>query len=99
MCRVLSLVVAAVGLVVLAPASYAFEAVQSGSVDTMSQSRLADPDDLMQNMQDAQTSGTITLPGGSGALHFNSDANAPGGANSPFLPPVVGSAVIPSQLH
>jgi hypothetical protein len=98
--RTLSLVVATVGLVALAPASYAFQTMQSGAIDTMSsQSRLADPDDLMQGMQDAQTSGTMTLPGGAGSLQFNSNANAPGGANSPFLPPVVGTAIVPSLQH
>jgi len=59
--------------------------------------RVADPDDLMQSMQDQQSSGAVSLPGGSGTLHFNNGANAPGGVNSPFLPQNMGSAIVPSQ--
>lgn len=97
MYRALGLAVAAVGLVAFAPASHAFETVQSNAASTTTQSRLADPDDLMQSMQDEQSSGTVTLPGGSGALHFNTGADAPGGSNSPFLSPQTGSAYVPSQ--
>lgn len=98
MCRTLGLAAALVGLVALAMPSQAFTTSQSGAVNTASQSRVADPDDLMQNMLDEQSSGTVTLPGGSGALHFNGGANAPGGANSPFLPsPNPGPTGIPAQ--
>jgi hypothetical protein len=94
--RTFGFIAAALSLVAFAPSSHAFQSAPSNALDTMSAARLADPDDLLQSMDNEQSGGTVALPGGSGSLQLNSGANAPGGANSPFLPRA-GSAIVPSQ--
>lgn len=95
--RMLGLV-AVLGLVALAPAAHAFTTVQPSGVNTSNGARLADPDDLMQQMQDERQGGTVSLPGGSGSLQFQGSSSSIGGVDSKFVPEP-GSAYVPSMQH
>lgn len=92
----LGVAAALVGLVAFMPQSHAFTTVQGSDVPAASQARVADPDDLMQNMQDEQSSGVVSLPGGSGTLRFDGGSAAAGGASSRFVQEP-GSELVPAQ--
>jgi hypothetical protein len=94
------LAVAASTVLVGAPLAQAFQQVESSSVPAANAARVADPDDIMQNMDnEASGNGSAVTPFGN-ALHFGTsttDGNS-GAGNSPFLESPA-SRTIPSQAH
>jgi hypothetical protein len=96
----LVLAFAASTLLVGAPLAQAFQQVESSSVPAANAARVADPDDIMENM-DNEASGNgsvVTLLGNS--FHFGTSTTDGGSSsgNSPFLESAA-SRTVPSQAH
>jgi hypothetical protein len=93
--------IAASTILVGAPLAQAFQQVESSSVPAVNAARVADPDDIMQSM-DNQASGntTTTVAPFGNTLHFGTSTTDTGSSagNSPFLESPA-SRTVPSQAH
>jgi len=92
--------VAASTILVGAPLAQAFQQVESSSVPAVNAARVADPDDIMNNMDnEASGNGSAVTPFGN-SLHFGTsttDGSSSGGG-SPFLESPA-SRTVPSQAR
>jgi hypothetical protein len=94
------LAVAASTILVGAPLAQAFQQVESSSVPAVNAARVADPDDIMENMDNqASGNGSVVTPFGN-SLHFGTLSTNSGSSegNSPFLESPA-SRTVPSQAR
>ena len=87
------------GLFAGAPSAFAFTTQSSASIDTMTSARVADPEDLMENMASQQSGAgpaTVLHLGGSNLTVGGSSSSSETGANSRFLVSPA-AATVPSQ--
>ncbi|HTU54942.1 MAG TPA: hypothetical protein VMF62_13320 [Acetobacteraceae bacterium] len=94
------LAVVASTILVGAPLAQAFQQVESSSVPAVNAARVADPDDIMENMDNqASGSGSVVTPFGN-SLHFGTSSTNSGSSdgNSPFLESPA-SRTVPSQAR
>ena len=92
--------IAASTILVGAPVAQAFQQVESSSVPAVNAARVADPDDIMNNMDnEASGNGSGLTPFGN-SLHFGTSTTNThrSGGNSPFLESPA-SRTVPSQAH
>jgi hypothetical protein len=92
--------IAASTLLLGAPVAEAFQQVESSSVPAVNAARVADPDDIMQNMDNEASGNTTTVTPFGNTFHFGSSTTDTGssGGNSPFLESPA-SRTVPSQAR
>ncbi|HTZ80265.1 MAG TPA: hypothetical protein VMC10_20320 [Stellaceae bacterium] len=94
------LALAASTILVGAPLAQAFQQVESSSVPAVNAARVADPDDIMNNMDnEASGNGSVVTPFGN-SLHFGTSTTggSSSGGSSPFLESPA-SRTVPSQAR
>lgn len=80
-----SLVVAALTLLTVAPLAQAFQSVQSSNVPAANAPRVADPEDVRENIVNQGTQGgVVTTPFGT-QLRISTPSGTGSNTNSPFL--------------
>ena len=95
--KVFVLAVAASILLVGSPLAQAFEKVQSSNVPAANGARIADPEDLMDTMDQGSTNNSSTTTPSGNSLRFGTTTNgANSNATGPFLQNPA-SRTVPSQ--
>jgi hypothetical protein len=87
-------------LVLGAPLAQAFQQVESSSVPAVNAARVADPDDIIQSLDNQASGNTTTVTPFGNAFHFGSSTTDTGSSdgNGLFLESPA-SRTVPSQAH
>jgi hypothetical protein len=89
--------VAALALVLCAPGAFAFsQSSAPSSIDIKSSNRIADPEDVMNDMAAPSSGGTHSYSFGSGTLQFSAPAGSGSGVESRFAPNP-STVIVPSR--
>lgn len=87
----------ALALAIGVPAAFAFsQTTAPGSIDLKTGNRIADPEDLMNDMAGQSSSGTYRSSLGNGTLQFGTPANPDRGVESRFAPNP-STVIVPSR--
>jgi hypothetical protein len=88
---------AALALTLGAPGAFAFsQSSAPGSIDLKSSNRIADPEDVMNDMAAPSSGGTHSYAFGNGTLQFGTPADSGSGVESRFAPNP-STVIVPSR--
>ena len=88
---------AVLALVSSAPGAFAFsQSSAPGSIDLKSSNRIADPEDVMNNMAAPSSGGTHSYSFGNGSLQLSAPADSGSGVESRFAPNP-STVIVPSR--